>query len=178
MTDDLLDVTAIREGKVELAPSAINLANVVVERAELLRVTAHAKNIGLRLDLAQVPPVWADARRVAQFLDNLVSNAVKYSPSNSEVSVELRAVDGRARLAVVDDGPGIPSEEMEDIFAPFARASSRPTGGERSTGLGLAIVKKLAEAHGGESKVESAPGKGSRFEMFLPFATTLSRASA
>jgi signal transduction histidine kinase len=111
-------------------------------------------------------------------LDNLVSNAVKYSPYNGEVTIELRAVDGRARLAVIDQGQGIPADELDDIFEPFERASPRPTGGERSIGLGLAIVKKLVEAQSGEIRVESAPGRGSRFEMFLPFATTVARAPA
>jgi signal transduction histidine kinase len=178
MTEDLLDVAAIREGKVELVPDAIDLSTMVEGRADLLRMTAQAKDIGLRLDLAKIPPVWADAKRAAQVLDNLVSNAVKYSPHSGEVTIEIRAINGRARLAVIDQGQGIPADELDDIFEPFERASPRPTGGERSVGLGLAIVKKLVEAQSGEIRVESAPGKGSRFEMFLPFATSVVRASA
>ncbi|MGE4062302.1 MAG: ATP-binding protein [Rhodospirillaceae bacterium] len=178
MTEDLLDVAAIREGKVELTPDAIDLSSLVEGRADLLRMTAQTKDIRLNLDLAKIPPVWADAKRAAQVLDNLVSNAVKYSPRNGEVSIEVRAIDGRARLAVVDQGQGIPPDELDDIFEPFERASTKPTGGERSIGLGLAIVKRLVEAQSGEIKVQSAPGRGSRFEMFLPFATTVSRAPA
>ncbi|MDP1605000.1 MAG: ATP-binding protein, partial [Legionella sp.] len=173
MTEDLLDVAAIREGKVELLPDAIDLSTLVEGRAELFRMTAQAKDIKLSLDLSSIPPVWADAKRAAQALDNLVGNAVKYSPHNGEVIIELRAFDGRARLAVIDQGQGIPPDELGDIFEPFERASPRPTGGERSMGLGLAIVKRLVEAQSGEIKVESALGKGSRFEMFLPFATTM-----
>ncbi len=173
MTEDLLDVAAIREGKVELMPDAIDLSNLVEGRAELFRMTAQAKDIKLSLDLSRIPPVWADAKRAAQALDNLVGNAVKYSPHNGEVTIELRAFDGRARLAVIDQGQGIPPDELGDIFQPFERASPRPNGGERSVGLGLAIVKRLVEAQNGEIKVESAPGKGSRFEMFLPFATVV-----
>lgn len=175
MTEDLLDVAAIREGKVELMPEAIDLPALVEGRAELFRMTAQAKDISLRLDIAQIPPVWADAKRAAQALDNLVSNAVKYSPHEGEVTIELRAIDGRARLSVIDQGQGIPAHELDDIFEPFERASTRPTGGERSIGLGLAIVKRLVEAQNGEIRVESTPGKGSRFEMFLPFATTVVR---
>lgn len=178
MTEDLLDVAAIREGKVDLMPDAIDLSTMVEGRAELLRMTAQTKDIALRLDLAKIPPVWADARRAAQVLDNLVSNAVKYSPHGGEVTIEVRAINGRARLAVIDQGQGIPADELDDIFEPFERASPRPTGGERSIGLGLAIVKKLVEAQSGEIRVESAPGKGSRFEMFLPFATLIVRAAA
>src|SRR5690606_3387338 len=84
MTEDLLDVAAIREGKVELMPAAIDLTGLVEGRADLFRMTAQTKDIALRLDLAQIPPVWADAKRAAQALDNLVSNAVKYSPHKGE----------------------------------------------------------------------------------------------
>jgi len=173
MTEDLLDVAAIREGKVELNPDAIDLAAIVESRAELLRMTAQTKDIELRLDLARLPPVWADAKRAAQVLDNLVGNAVKFSPFNTTVTIELRALNGRACLAVVDEAGGIPVAELTTIFEPFERASTRPTGGERSAGLGLAIVKRLVEAQGGEIKVDSVVGRGSRFAMYLPFATTI-----
>lgn len=175
MTEDLLDVAAIREGKVELVPDSIDLAALVEGRAELFRMTAQSKDITLNLDLSRIPPVWADAKRAAQALDNLVSNAVKYSPPRGNVCIELRAVDGRARLSVIDQGQGIPANELETIFEPFERASTRPTAGERSVGLGLAIVKRLVEAQNGEIRVHSVPGQGSRFEMFLPFATTVVR---
>jgi signal transduction histidine kinase len=175
MTEDLLDVAAIREGKVELVPDSIDLSHLVESRAELFRMTAQAKDIKLRLDLARIPPVWADAKRAAQALDNLVSNAVKYSSHDGQVTIELRAIDGRARLSVIDQGQGIPADELDGIFEPFERASPQPTGGERSVGLGLAIVKRLVEAQSGEIRVQSTLGKGSRFEMFLPFATTVVR---
>ncbi len=175
MTEDLLDVAAIREGKVELAPDAIDLSQLIESRAELFRMTAQTKNIELRLDLARIPPVWADAKRAGQVLDNLVSNAVKYSSREGRVTIELRAIDGRARLSVIDQGQGIPADEFDAIFEPFERASPRPTGGERSIGLGLAIVKRLMEAQNGEIRVQSALGKGSRFEVFLPFATAVVR---
>jgi len=178
MAEDLLDVAAIREGKVELLPDAIDLARLVEGRAELFRMAAQGKEINLRLDLPTIPPVWADAKRAAQALDNLVSNAVKFSPYNGEIAVELKAVNGRARLSVIDHGEGIPEDELEDIFEPFERASTRPTGGERSMGLGLAIVKRLVEAQGGEIRVHSVLGKGSRFDMFLPFATTVGKTAA
>jgi signal transduction histidine kinase len=175
MTEDLLDVAAIREGKVDLVPDSIDVSQLVESRAELFRMSAQAKDIELRLDLGRTPPVWADAKRAAQVLDNLVSNAVKYSPHAGRVTIELRAVDGRARLSVIDEGQGIPADELDDIFEPFERASPQPTGGERSIGLGLAIVKRLIEAQNGEIRVQSTLGKGSRFEIFLPFATTVVR---
>lgn len=178
LTEDLLDVTAIRDGKVELSLDAIDLAGLIESRAELFRIAAQAKDITLDLDVGSIPPVWADAKRTAQVLDNLVSNAVKYSPWRGRVLIELRAVNGRARLSVVDQGPGIPAHELDDIFEPFERASTRPTGGERSIGLGLAIVKRLIQAQAGEVQVQSTPGKGSRFDLFLPFATAMSRTPA
>jgi signal transduction histidine kinase len=173
MTEDLLDVAAIEQGTIVLDPEACDLITLIEERLDLFRLTAQPKNItvefrGLHNGHA-LPPVWADKRRIGQALDNLVSNAVKFSPAQGVVTIALAAEDGQARLSVIDCGAGIPPEEIDGIFTPFKRASTRPTAGERSTGLGLAIVKRLIEAQGGAVTVHSTPGAGSRFDLLLPF---------
>jgi len=170
MSEDLLDAAAIEEGTVRLMPEACDLNALVHSRLELFRLAATPKGVDIKLDTTPTPPVWADPKRLGQALDNLLSNAVKYSPPGGEVLVSLHAHDGRAHLSIADRGAGIPADEINRIFKPFERASTKPTGGERSTGLGLAIVKRLIEAQGGHVTVHSTPGEGSRFEVFLPLA--------
>lgn len=172
MTDDLLDTAAARAGGAVGTPAAVDLAAVVERRADLYRMAAQAKGIDLGFDLAPCPPAWVDGARIARVLDNLVSNAVKYSPPDRRVTVALRTSPGRARLSVTDEGPGIPAHEIGGLFAPFARGSTLPTNGERSTGIGLTVVKRLVETGGGEIRVRSAPGNGSCFEIVLPLASS------
>lgn len=108
-----------------------------------------------------------DRRRVAQILDNLFDNAVKYSPRGSTIVVRVTPREGDVVLAMIDEGQGIADEELDSLFVPFAKASSRPTGGEPSTSLGLAIVRQLVEAHGGQVWIESELGAGTTVSFSL-----------
>jgi signal transduction histidine kinase len=101
-------------------------------------------------------------------LNNLISNAVKFSTPGTSVTVRAGPQNGRVVISVADQGPGIPAEEMRKLFKPFGRTSVRPTGGERSTGLGLAICRRIVEAHEGRIWAESEPGRGSVFAFALP----------
>jgi signal transduction histidine kinase len=101
-------------------------------------------------------------------LENVVSNAVKFSPWRSTVVVAVHADGGAGLVDVEDEGPGVSEVDRARLFAKFARLSARPTGGESSTGLGLSIVKTLTEAMGGEVSLESPPGRGARFRVRLP----------
>lgn len=113
-----------------------------------------------------------DRVRLAQALDNLVNNAIKYSPCGCEVWVSLSLVTGagadRIRVEVRDQGPGFTREDVDLAFQPFQRLSARPTGGEYSTGLGLSIVKQMVELHGGEVRIDSQPGQGAAFVVQIP----------
>jgi two-component system phosphate regulon sensor histidine kinase PhoR len=113
--------------------------------------------------------VQADPDRLRQVLSNLIDNAIKYGRIDGEVVINARPLDARRiEVSVLDDGPGIPAEACARIFERFYRgdkARSREQGG---TGLGLAIVKHVVQAHGGEVRVESAPGAGARFSFTLP----------
>ena len=113
-----------------------------------------------------------DRLRLAQALDNLVNNAIKYSPCGCEVwvAIALRTEDGqdRIRMEVRDQGPGFTPEDLELAFQPFQRLSARPTGGEYSTGLGLSIVKQMVELHGGGVRIDSEPGQGAAFVVEIP----------
>ncbi len=111
-------------------------------------------------------------------MDNLVSNAVKYSPNGKNVYVRVYQMDRRVRAEVKDEGPGISAEDQKRLFGKFARLSARPTAGEHSTGLGLAIVKRLVESMHGEVWCESHLGSGAAFLVELPAAMEVSAAAA
>jgi two-component system sensor histidine kinase/response regulator len=112
--------------------------------------------------------VTGDPGAIEQVLENVVSNAVKFSPAGTTVLVSVQPDGGTGVVDVEDQGPGISSADRERLFAKFSRLSARPTGGESSTGLGLSIVKTLTEAMGGEVSLESPPGRGARFRVRLP----------
>ncbi|MBN1201875.1 MAG: GAF domain-containing sensor histidine kinase [Anaerolineae bacterium] len=169
LLDDLLDVTRIEAGKLELKPKAINLAMFLDET--IARQARLAANKGTQVILVQPVPagdVMADPVRLRQVIDNLVSNAVKYSPPGSTVRVGVKQTTFGWRISVQDEGPGIDPNDRERLFQDFARLSARPTGGEKSTGLGLAITRRVVEAHGGQIDVDSEPGSGATFWFTLP----------
>jgi len=169
LIDDLLDVSRIESGKLTLNIGTTDLVELVNRNLELNRTLASRKHIGLQFthDAAQCM-VMADSRRVEQVLSNLISNAVKFSVSGSEVVVRAGQVDGGLGVSVADHGQGIPAEELSGLFEPFNRTSVRSTAGEKSTGLGLAICRKIVEAHLGRIWAESKVGVGTTISFTLP----------
>ena len=169
LVHNLLDINAIEQGKFNLDPEPLDLNATVTRVVEGYRRRASDKRI--RLDLA-VPPgemtVYTDARAIRQVVDNLVSNAVKFTPPGGSVKVRIEQVDGRVRFSVRDTGPGLSAEDRSRLFQKYVRLSARTTGGESSTGLGLSIVKRLAEASGGTVHCQSELGQGSTFSVELP----------
>ncbi len=167
---DLLDVTQIESGKLVLNPRTIDVAAFLQETVHRHSQLAVPK--GTTITLAAVPPgaLQADGERLRQVLDNLISNAVKYSPAGSTVRIQAGRAGTVWRFAVRDEGPGIKPEERARLFKEFSRLSARPTGGESSTGLGLAITRRIVTAHGGAIGVDSAPGHGATFWFTLPEA--------
>jgi signal transduction histidine kinase len=109
-----------------------------------------------------------DRNKIEQVLNNLISNAIKYSYPNTTIRIEVLRQGDFVVTKVIDQGQGIPADELPHVFKPFQKASTKPTAGEKSTGLGLAIVKKIIEGHQGEIGVESEVGKGSTFFFRLP----------
>jgi signal transduction histidine kinase len=129
---------------------------------------ANRKSINLRIGTS--PELWARADRAAtlQILDNLISNALKYSPPNTTVHIHTLPEQNYVLVKIRDEGPGISEADQRKLFQKFSRLSARPTGGESSTGLGLSIVKRLAEAMGGTIQCHSALGAGATFILRLP----------
>ena len=109
-----------------------------------------------------------DANAIGQALANLVDNAIKYSRDRRAITVDAALADAGLAISVVDEGVGIPAEEQGRIFEKFYRVGRSETQGQRGSGVGLALVKHVAEAHGGRVTVESRPGAGSRFTLWLP----------
>ena len=171
LVEELLDISKIESGAIDLALEPLDLSEVVRRNADLNRVLAEEKDIEIEVELPDEPLEgrW-DEPKLEQVLNNLISNAVKYSAPGTRVRVRARARGDAVELAVEDEGQGIPEKEQDRLFKPFSSTSVKATGGERSTGLGLAITKKIVDAHGGTIEVESEPGEGSTFSVTLPVA--------
>lgn len=173
LINDLLESVAASSGQVQLEMEDLNMVSVgewVVHGFE-----AQAENKDQELTfIAKHPhcPIRADQRRLREAMSNLVSNAIKYSPYESTIQVEVDCRDDMATFAVRDEGPGLSEDEQENVFEPFQRLSPEPTGGEASSGLGLYIVKQLVELHDGTVHVESQPGEGSTFTLAIPLAAS------
>jgi len=168
LVNDLLDTSVIESGKLDLRRTDADVSKLVRQRIRHLEPHAAGKRIGIRVDAVAGQHATIDSARFAQVVDNLVSNAIKFSPAGTAVDVQLRSNGSSFTLDVQDQGPGIPAEDRQLMFRSFQKLSARPTGGEKSTGLGLAIVKKIIDAHGGRIEVEDAPGGGTRFTVTMP----------
>ena len=117
-----------------------------------------------------VPPIWADAQRIEQVFANLLSNAVRHTPEGGRINITLSAGGDQVQVRIQDTGPGIPPEDLPHIFDRFYRADKARSRAEGGTGLGLSIARRLAQAHGGDIAVASAPGQGATFTVTLPVA--------
>ncbi len=168
LVNDLLDVSVIESGKFDLRLTEENLSKLAKERTELVAGSAEKKQIKLTTDLQEVSNSLFDPDRMRQVIDNLLTNAIKFSPAGTTVDVACRQTKQTLEISVADQGPGIPSEDIDKLFGTFQKLSVQPTAGEKSTGLGLSIVKQIVNAHGGEITVDSKVGKGSVFTVRIP----------
>ena len=169
MVDDLLDVSAIESGRLELHPEPTDLVALVRRNVSLNSLLAESKGIQLSFrEEGALPPIIVDPVKMEQVLNNLISNAIKFSAPGSPVRVRVSHQGGEALIAVEDKGPGIPPVERDKLFRWFGRTSVRSTAGERSVGLGLAISHRIVSAHQGRIWLESEVGSGSTFYVSLP----------
>ena len=166
--NDLLDLSRIEAGHLQLYPSSIAVEEIGRSVVESLEPLAREKDLELEVKSVEAPvEAWADPERVHQILLNLVNNAVKFTPPGGWVAVEVVAEGEDVVTVVRDTGPGIPAEEREKVFEKFHQVGSSP-GSSRGSGIGLSIARQLVELHGGRIWVESGEGKGSRFAFTLP----------
>jgi signal transduction histidine kinase len=168
LVDDLLFVARFEAGELELRPAELDLAAVVRQSVEESRPRAAAGGVELTCEAGELSSVQADKGRMFQLVENLVSNAIKFTPAGGDVRVSVTPVNGVVRLEVADTGIGIASEEQQRLFERFFRASTASEHQIPGTGLGLYITRAIVEAHGGSIAVRSDPGKGTSFCVELP----------
>jgi two-component system, sensor histidine kinase and response regulator len=167
---DLLDVNAIDEGKIKMNIEPFNLVDVANRTIDKYQMKAREKSINLNFDpKIEEVYVMGDVIKTIQVLDNLISNAMKFSPFNKNIWIIVNKIqDEKSMVEVKDEGPGISADDMSKLFGKFAKLTARPTNNENSTGLGLSIVKKLVENMNGNIWCESELGKGTSFFLSLP----------
>jgi signal transduction histidine kinase len=171
LVDNLLESARLEAGRFQVSPRPIELGEIIAEAVRIMRPLVDRHGQGLVVELpARIPMVRADARRVTQVLVNLLSNANRYSPDNSEITIRA-AVDGDwVSVLVADQGPGVAAETVPDLFRPYALPEATNGKSRYGAGLGLPVVKAIVEAHGGQVGVRDQPGAGSLFWFTLPKA--------
>jgi signal transduction histidine kinase len=161
---DAFDITIRRE--------PVDIAGLVSEVAEANKPSAMNKQQVITVSAAPDRPTMCDSDRIREAIDNLISNAIKYSPIGGKISVLVTHDEDNAIIRITDEGAGLSPEDLGRLFGRFQRLSAKPTAGESSTGLGLSIVKRIIDMHGGEVTAASpGPGQGSTFTITLPTTT-------
>jgi signal transduction histidine kinase len=170
LLSDILDLSQLDAGKIELHPEWVDLDKIVSSCLELVTARARAGGVSLKSDVARtLPPVEVDPLRLKQVLINLLTNAVKFTPTGGSVTVTAgRTRSGGIALAVRDTGIGIPKSEMSRVFRPYHRVDNSMTRNREGIGLGLPLTKQLVELHGGQLRLESTEGVGTEVTVVLP----------
>jgi signal transduction histidine kinase len=168
VVDDLLFAAQVDAGKVALEPGLADLDEVVREAVEAARPVAGEHDVELTFDAGGPAELVGDRARLAQILDNLIANAIKFTPPGGKVEVRTFRAGDSGVIEVADTGIGISAEDQERLFQRFFRAEGAILGAIDGTGLGLAIVKAIVDAHGGDLAVESIAGRGTTFRIGLP----------
>lgn len=170
---DLLYMCRIDAGKLRLEPTETDLVSLLTRNVELNQLLLEQKDIRILFFAADnIPKVLVDAPKIEQVLNNLISNAGKFSSRSSTIEVRVYTTDSDAIVSVKDEGQGIPARDLDRLFVPFQKLSVKSTANEPSTGLGLAIVKRIVEGHGGKIWVQSEVGVGSTFSFSLPLSAS------
>jgi len=169
LLEELLDVVKIESGKLDLNFVKVNPEDFLKKNMDINALLAAKKEINLVLNIPEpLPEIAIDPIKIEQVLNNLISNAIKFSNNKTTVTVSAFSTGSHLLISVRDEGQGIPENEIPKLFAPFSKISVKGTAGENSTGLGLSIVKRIVTGHLGRIWVESEVGKGSVFSFTLP----------
>jgi signal transduction histidine kinase len=169
MVSDMLDLSRLEAGKVELDPIALRVSDVARRSLDALKASAEAKTIDVELAVEPGEPlVSADPIKLSRIMNNLLSNALKFTPAGGQIKVTVGPEPSGAYIRVADTGLGIPAGALPRLFEKFHQIHGRGTAGERGSGLGLAIVRQLVDLHGGAIEVASEEQRGSTFSVHLP----------
>ena len=173
LVNELLDFSTIESGKTELDLQLHDPGVLINETTKLNRLLAQKKDISIITKVSLEPvKILIDGSKMLQVLNNLLTNAIKFSNRNSEIEIGAHLNNNTLHIWVKDQGQGIPDKEQENLFKPFVKTSVRSTEGEPSSGLGLAIVKRIIDAHQGQITVDSHVGEGTNFNLSIPFQLT------
>lgn len=168
---DLLDINRIENNKLEISLQPCDFEHVVLSLLDYYNIQAEKKSLKVHYHCeAEVPQILADESLLMQVLENLFSNAIKFSPRDKHIYVTIEHIGRRCTISIKDEGPGFTEEDKKKLFQKFARLSAKPTGNENSTGLGLSIVNRLVEQMNGTISVQSEHGKGATFTVAFPIA--------
>jgi signal transduction histidine kinase len=169
LLNNVLDFSKIEKGRKTYRREPHGLADIVRVSARAMRYPLEQGRFVLHVESDDaLPPVRVDRDAIEQAILNLLANAMKYSGDSRDIDLRLRSVDGEAVIEVADRGVGIEADDLERIFERFYRVTSARGDGVPGTGLGLTLVRHIAHAHGGRVQVESTPGEGSTFSLFIP----------
>jgi len=168
LINDLLDMAKLEAGEVEYDFRPLDLKTVIAEAVENLTSYGEGRGIALAYEPEGPAVVQADTRRITQVINNLVSNAVKFSPDGGKVVIRLSTANGRAQVSVIDHGEGIPEAIRPRIFQKFVQGKTAAKAKIAGSGLGLSIAKVIVEGHGGAIGFETATGAGTRMYFHLP----------
>ncbi len=172
LVDNLLEGASIEAGRFRISPRPSNLGEIIAEAIRTMQplLDKHGQRLMVELPAA-VPVVQADPRRTAQVLVNLLSNASKYGPDDAEIAISAALREGWVRVAVADQGPGVPPESRQALFRRFVQPQTGHGKAQYGIGLGLSVVRAVVEAHGGQVGISDGPGNGSVFWFTLPIAS-------
>jgi signal transduction histidine kinase len=171
LINDILDLSKVEAGKIDIRPESLRLADVVDDAVTTVKPMIDESKHELAISIAEdLPPVYGDRNRLKQILLNLLSNAIKFTPDGGKISLETSREDDFCKVSMVDNGIGIREEDQTCIFEPFTQLDTQPGERKQGTGLGLALTKQLVELLGGKIGVESEYGKGSQFSFTIPLA--------
>ncbi len=169
LVEDLLDISKIEADHMDLKLEPRGVGDLIRQAALLHQAAADRKRISITADDQSGDALASlDRKLITRVIDNLVSNAIKFSAPDTRVTIAGRATDSAVSVSVDDEGPGIPPQEFDRLFKEFSRTSNLPTGGESSSGIGLYVVKRIAQRHSAEIAAENRPQGGARFTLTLP----------